>query len=178
MGLLIKLNLKNSQDIRMLMAATFVCFRLTVTSEQYKNVKAARVQHANRTRGKSGHDEGGPDGPAFCALVLSLITGAGQEHKQVMEQFLKDHPPPGDAAASIALQRAVPICTLQKMHSSDSFKLFFRLPLHKPLQDAVEACLVKLQFRQYHGQAPRGAMERRVQDLMKELGFDEEEGDK
>eukprot|EP00972_Heterocapsa_arctica_P003525 524234-Heterocapsa_arctica.AAC.1 len=136
------------------------------------------VRHADRTRGKSGHDEGGPDGPALVAVLHTIMKSCqlSPEEKEAITNFLTQFPPPTvatGAAAPAALQRAVPCCKVQKMHSSSHFKLFVRLPYHQSLEDILEKHLTTRGSKQFFGQAPRGALEKKAQELLKELNLDD-----
>ena len=48
-----------------------------------------------------------------------------------------------------------------------------RLPYNTNLECVIEGALQKAGVQQFFGQAPRGALERRAQDLLKELSLDE-----
>ena len=56
---------------------------------------------------------------------------------------------------------------------SGSYKLYIRLPYNAALESVIEGALQKAGAKQFFGQAPRGALERRAQDLLKELSLDE-----
>ena len=175
MAVLTKLSLKTAQDVRMIIAVTFLCFKVSDEDDLYKAVKTEYKNHAERTRGKTGHNEGGPDGPALVALLFVIM----QKHKisetdtEIITNFLKTFPPPSATAAPLALQKAVPCCKLQKMHSGGSFKLYIRLPYNTNLECVIEGALQKAGVQQFFGQAPMGALERRAQDLLKGLSLDE-----
>ena len=175
-----KLSLKTAQDVRVILAVTFLRVRVSADDDAYKTVKAEFTKHAERTRDKSGHDEGGPDGPALVALMLLLVrtSAVTDEEKAVIEAFLARFPPPTSpegAAATKELQKAVPCCKVQKMHSSAFFKLYVRLPYDKAVEQLLEKHLCARGCKQLLGQAPRGALERRIQDLLKDLQLDSDE---
>ena len=77
MAVLTKLSLKTAHDVRMIIAVTFLCFKVSDEDDLYKAVKTEYKNHAERTRGKTGHNEGGPDGPALVALLFVIM----QKHK-------------------------------------------------------------------------------------------------
>ena len=51
--------------------------------------------------------------------------------------------------------------------------MYIRLPFNTNLESVIEGALQKAGVQQFFGQAPRGALERRAQDLLKELSLDE-----
>ncbi|CAK0865233.1 unnamed protein product [Prorocentrum cordatum] len=178
LSILVKLCLQTKQEVRMLMAVVFICFRVATDSTAAQGVRKAYTIHADRTKGKSGHDEGGPDPWAFIVLLIEASTSEQIEEGDLakIRTFLAAHPPPSDprgGPASDELQEAVPCCKLQKMYNSNQVKLFIRVhPKYVELENIVIKHLRGMKCKQYFGQAPRGALERRAQDLFKDLNLD------
>ncbi|CAK0863453.1 unnamed protein product, partial [Prorocentrum cordatum] len=168
LSILVKLCLQTKQEVRMLMAVVFICFRVATDSTAAQGVRKAYKIHADRTKGKSGHDEGGPDPWAFIVLLIEASTSEHIEEGDLakIRTFLAAHPPPSDprgGPASDELQEAV--------------KLFIRVhPKYVELENIVIKHFRGMKCKQYFGQAPRGALERRAQDLFKDLNLDLGEG--
>ena len=95
MAVLTKLSLKTAQDVRMIIAVTFLCFKVSDEDDLYKAVKIEYKNHAERTRGKTGHNEGGPDGPALVALLFVIMKKhkIGETDTEIITNFLKTFPP-------------------------------------------------------------------------------------
>lgn len=176
LAILTKLTLKTAHEVAMLMSVVFMCFCVQTEESPAKEIKLAYITHAARTKGKSGHRDGSPDGPALVALIIwiaSLKTTTAED-KTIITSFLSNCPPPtsADYKSPEALQKAVPICRLQKMKVSTTKKLFIRLVGHADLESIIEKALSSTKNHQFFGQAPKGALERRAQILMQELDLD------
>jgi len=173
--ILAKLGLKNAQDVRLLSSLAYTAIRLDKDSEIAEAVRSATKLHADRTRGKSGHGEGAPDPLAFAAVLVECSKRADEPQKKTIVEFCTAYQP-----GSPVLQHIVPCCRLQKCHDSSKVKLFLKLRRGAGLsdrdasilEDVVMGIAVASGGEQLHGQATRGAMERRAQDLLKELGVD------
>ena len=136
-SVLTKLSLKTAQDVRMIMAVAFLCFKVGDEDGLYKAVKTEYKNHADRTRGKSGHNEGGPDGPALVALLVAIMQKVklNDADTEIVTNFLNTVPPPGATAAPMALQKAVPCCKLQNAQ-----RLFLQVVHQAPSQWQSRNC--------------------------------------
>ena len=189
LGVVSRMGLKNSQDLRSAMAGLYLCFQLTPNHWCVEAVHTASAAHNNKTRGHKGHKEGGPDPLAFMSL---LVKAAEKEAQNIEEQdrasldaFCRMHPPGGKGDI---IQFAVTTCRLQKCweHEKNGYKLFIQIRSHPgmPMTSApgtlskenVDNALMRLfgkseGITQLMGQAPRGSLERRAQVLIDELGI-------
>ena len=128
---------------------------------------AARAKHAEVTRGQSGHKEGPPDGYAFVAILVAISESPTcQPHEtNAIAQFLSDHPPKSEA-----LMRYVLCCRVQDAYSKEYKKVYLKLaPECKNLEDPVQSAIKRMGGEQFFGQAPRGSLERRAQELLTAL---------
>ena len=107
-------------------------------------------------------------------MLMTIDNTATQEANAVFQKF-KDVFPPTDPSVRIA----VPVCRLQKCHDSKKMKLFIKLQRVPPklaevdknlVEDAIIATLSAMGGERLVGQAPRGALERRAQELLSLLG--------
>ena len=171
MAVLAKLSLETAQDVRMIIAVSFLCFKVSDEDDLCKAVKIECKNHAERTRGKTGHHEGCPGGLALVAFLFVImqklkINGAGAEKKSSPECY--------SGTASVA--KGSSLLQATGMHSGGSFKVCFRLPYNANIESVIEGAFQKAGVHQFFGQAPGGALERRAQDLLKELSLDESAG--
>ena len=164
--LVTRMSLKNAAELRLLCSMAYSTIKFEANHGAIKACEEARQLHAERTRGKSGHQEGQPDEYALVALLLCLKPNLSASDQEIIEHFLVSHPP---KAAQLA--GAVKVCRVQGMHVSTHKKLFLRLSdEHKDLEKALVTALKADGGIQLYGQAPRGSMERKALDLMQKLG--------
>ena len=113
-------------------------------------------------------------------LVVLLGNAACPEPcKKAFTEFLEKFPPPAEPGpSSEALQAVVPCCRLNKAYDESVKKLYFRLsgPGHDELEAhvcaAIAAIYTKKQAKRMYGQAPKGSLEKRAQELLTQLGLD------
>ena len=173
-----RLSVKNAREIREIANLAYGCFRLPAEADVVKRVEAARKQHADRTRGQSGHKEGAPDEYAFVAMLLVIreeaqALAATKDPKAIamvkqIDLFLSNNKPKDGTIAAI-----VGMCKLNDMHVSTHKKLF--LKLRDPELERVCAEFLCTKGERMWGQAPRGSLERKAMDLMQKLGVKTDE---
>ncbi len=134
----------------------------------------AVTKHNQQYKGQSGHDGGAPDPWGFVAMLLTLKPTATPEQAEKMTKVLEAFPP-----SQKAIRAFVPCCRVRKCHSSAKKKLLFKLSRvpgiiagaeKNALEDIVTVMLIARGLQPLQGQAPRGSLERRAQELLEQLG--------
>ena len=107
-------------------------------------------------------------------LLMTIESDAPPESANVLKTFKNTFPP-----SELAVRVAVPVCRVQKCHDSKEMKLFikrqrapnkFNEDEKNLVEDAIMVTLAKMGGERLVGQAPRGALERRAQELLNLLG--------
>ena len=100
--------------------------------------------------------------PGFMSDTLSV------DDMKIVDEFMTKFPP-----KSAGLEAAVPCCRVQEAYDKQHKKIYIRLARgFEPFEEVVVRNLVKLGGKELYGQAPKGSFERRVAQLLKEMGLD------
>jgi len=162
-----KLCLKNAQELRMLCSIAYLTFKMKADCPLVEAAATAKTKHADATRGQSGHKEGAPDGFCLVAILLFLHDShsCNAEQCSAIQQFLTERP-----HKSEALQRDVLCCKVQEAFAKEFKKIYLRLaPECKAIEELITEQMKKLGGEVLYGQAPRGSLERRAQELLKAI---------
>jgi len=121
----IKLACKNARDARLLCACAFHIFRFETESDVVVIIQEKTKAQADRTRGRSGHGERGPDAEVFVTLLFHFKVRANSTDQKTIDVRRARFPPSGGLGLPIAIQMQAPYCKVQKVH--DSTKVFIKL---------------------------------------------------
>lgn len=169
-----KLGLKTALEAARVAATCYRTYRVPTESDEYKATKRAIQVHADRTRGRSGHKEGGPDPFAFFGLVRVLQARANPQQSERLAQLQTAFPP------GLDVQMFVPVCVTQKCHDAKFKKIFIKLQAVpnkigdvdvRAVEDIVHLLMTaKPSITYLPGMCPRGSLERRAQEILNLLG--------
>ena len=125
-----KLQLKNSQMLRLLLSAEFSTLRLPSDGVIVKATGEGNKAFQSLITGKKGHSYGLPDIYACLNILRAVHSAAPPLTQSAINGFIDLHP-----MQSKQLNRAVKSCRLEKMHDSHYKRLLFGLsPSHEALQ--------------------------------------------
>ena len=161
-----RLTLKNAQTCRNLESSVFVTYILAKDSTYAQTATAAGQPYAQRTRaaGKS-HNLGQPSSWVWAALTQAVLRdeSVSEEKRSVIKQHCDGATDPA------ALCNQVLYCRLSKVY--DQHKVRLQIAVTSQLtdiliivQEAVESGGGERKF----GPAPRGALERQIQEFLGE----------
>ena len=105
------------------------------------------------------------------AILVCGASGLAEEERAAIEAFMSKFPP-----RSGELDSVVPCCRIQDAHDKDQKKFYVRLrPGYEEIEHLTVKILVQAGGKELYGQAPKGSLERKVADLLKQLGLDKME---
>ena len=169
-----KLCLKNSLEIREMQAAVLRTY-LVPRDEAFATagLDAARA-HMEKVKDAKGNakklDELGPvHAHVWAAVVKEAVSHPiAEEDKKVLQKHFEEITAAGSTAADVASQ--VHVARFKKAWDKKTMKLHLAAQQSlEPVLDALEKALVATGGKRKHGQAPRGGLERQLQEMLDAL---------
>lgn len=169
-----KLCLKNSLEIREMQAAVLRTY-LVPREEAFATagLDAARA-HMEKVKDAKGNakklDDLGPvHAHVWAAVVKEAVSHPiAEEDKKVLQKHFEEITAAGSTAADVASQ--VHVARFKKAWDKKTMKLHLAAQQSlEPVLDALEKALVATGGKRKHGQAPRGGLERQLQEMLDAL---------
>mmetsp|Transcript_55373 Transcript_55373/g.161637 ORF Transcript_55373/g.161637 Transcript_55373/m.161637 type:complete len:296 (-) Transcript_55373:238-1125(-) len=160
-----KQTLINTQRLRMLEGIIVRTWVVPVANVFHQVGSAARKVYGERVANNPGHSEGQPDHHVWRALVQHAIQVSSAEDKQELERHWS-------TADAEKVQRMVLLCQFTKAFKSGEKKLemTFHPMIDASTGDAFSRALATTGVKEKPGRAPRGGIERELEELITSLG--------
>ena len=158
----LKMGLKNSQQLRMVLAASFRCIKVPSKLPYFDAMGKANSAFNAAVHGNPNHTEGSPDCYSLAGVLLECKKAVDEEKQKLIDAFFEQHP-----KGSVQMFRVVKCFRWEKMFSSEWKRIFLVLsPECKGIEDLIVQCMINAGGVELIGMAPKVANEREAQALL------------